>query len=584
MIRDVMSNGGMSSIKKQIFLSLGLFFSCSNLGAMCPQTVGTISINEGIWSLLSRVGEAQNVIQSQICAFAFDCDMCPDFDCSTTSTCNCSCIPFGQSDIGAGNVYTISSPGVYCMIENVTFSFGTAITVNSSDVTINLKGHTLNGGNGALSVAGIRLENFISNVTIQNGTIENISGSTFFAIRDSGVAASIFDAALSNIVIKDINFNNNFSSIGLGVVPAEQVFLDGILIENCNFFGTLAPDIQLLSISSIVRNCQLQNSFEILSPGVPAGTRYALVEDCVVSSTSSVQVGIISVAADNVVVRNCILQGPANQGINVAGTNVTISDCTLQDGDTSNPIYGLNLTNNGGAALIERCFVANNATGFYITNAGNSLKLVDCVAESNAFNGFYFNTPVSKITVQGCSAEANGINGFVIQNNGTGQVISKITFENCVAQGNSGDGFSLVNADPGSAISEVIFMNCVSQRNLGGTDGVTTWFGDGFGIGSASTNAGPIFDVLCQNCVAQRNVHDGLNFASTVTLGKILDNCSMFNTGTGFANLTGSSNAFVGNVSLFNVAADYSGLAVSDSIQSRAAGLGKIAAYENVSS
>ena len=44
---SIIGNGGMGSIKKHIFLLLGLFFSSSHLGAVSPQTVGAMSINEG---------------------------------------------------------------------------------------------------------------------------------------------------------------------------------------------------------------------------------------------------------------------------------------------------------------------------------------------------------------------------------------------------------------------------------------------------------------------------------------------------------------------------------------------------------
>jgi len=540
---SVIDNSGIGSIKKQIFLGLGLLFSCFNLGAMCPQTVGSISINEGIWNVLTRIGQATNVIESQICALGTPSSGGgSDFTCTFT---------FGQVDIGGGNIYTISVPGTYCMSENVTFSFGTAIRVASSDVTIDLQGHTLNGANEALSVAGIRLENFISNVTIQNGTIENISGTTFFAIRDSGVAASTLDAALSNVVIKDINFNNNFSSIGLGVVPAEQVFLDGILIENCNFFGTLAPDVQLLSISSIVRNCRLQNAFQILAPGVPAGTFYALVEDLIISNTNTSQVGIIDVQADNVVVRNCLVQGPSNQGIAVNGSAVTISDCTIQGGDISLATNGLNLVTGrfaaaASAALIERCYVADSS-GFSIDFAGNSLKLVDCVAEDNAFDGFNVTTGLS-IIFERCSAQISNLNGFVAQINGIGAggpediifndcqavgngvcgfllvtpsgslgSLTSAAFNRCIAQANAGDGFNLDNIT-GFSFANVSFNDCVAQDTFPGgrTYGTSTYPGDGFGVNSASNGGrtvnSTINNVVFTNCVAQSSSNNGFNF------------------------------------------------------------------------
>ncbi len=540
---SVIGNGGMGSIKKQIFLMLGLFFSCSNLSAMCPQTVGATVPGEGLWNVLTRVGQATNVIESQICALGTPSAGGTDLACSFT---------FGQADVGGGNIYTISVPGTYCMSENVTFSFGTAITVASSDVTIDLQGHTLNGGSNPLALAGIRLENFISNVTIQNGTIENINAITnVYAIRDSGSFASISDAALINIVIKNVNFNNNWAAIGLGIgVTLGELFLDGILIENCNFFGTLQADISLVSISSIVRDCLAQSELQILAPDLLTATQYVVVEDYVVSSTG-LQIGIIDVQADNVVVRNCLVQGPSNQGIAVNGSAVTISDCTIQGGDTSLATNGLNLVTGrfaaaASAALIERCYVADSS-GFSIDFAGNSLKLVDCVAEDNAFDGFNVTTGLS-IIFERCSAQISNLNGFVAQINGIGAggpediifndcqavgngvcgfllvtpsgslgSLTSAAFNRCIAQANAGDGFNLDNIT-GFSFANVSFNDCVAQDTFPGgrTYGTSTYPGDGFGVNSASNGGrtvnSTINNVVFTNCVAQSSSNNGFNF------------------------------------------------------------------------
>ncbi len=543
---SVLGNGGIGSIKKQIFLVLGLFFSSSHLGAVsCPQTVGAMSINEGIWNVLTRIGAATNVIESQICALGTGSgNGVTDLTCSFT---------FGQADVGAGNIYTISVPGIYCMTQNITFSFGTAIRVASSDVTINMEGHTLNGANNALAVAGIRLENFISNVTIQNGIIENINASAeFYAIRDSGSVASIFNASLVNIVINNVNFNNNWGSISLGALAdPETSLIDGILIENCNFFGTLQADIALVSISSIVRNCQLQSALEILAPDVTAGTFYALIEDCVVTSTGSQQAAII-VESDNVVVRNCIVQGAANQGIQVNGNAVAISDCTIQGGDTSVATNGLSLVTGpevASVALIERCVVADSC-GFNIDFAGNSLKLVDCVAQNSAFDGFnilsgrsiIFERCAAQVSVNNgfvaqiygigglggpediifndCQAVANGVCGFLLvtpSDSGTLASLTSAAFNNCVAEFNGGDGFNLDNIT-GVPFANISFNACVAQRNLPGGRfyGTSQYFADGFGVNSA-TNGGrqitsTINNVVFTSCVSQNNVNNGFNF------------------------------------------------------------------------
>ena len=138
---SIIDNGRINSIKKQIFLVLSLFFSCSNLGAVaCPQTVGTTTPGEGLWNVLTRVGAATNVIESQICALTLGTDLACTFT-------------FGQSNIGGGGIYTITVPGTYCLTEDVTFTFGPAITINASNVTVDLQGFYIDGGSNFVASA-----------------------------------------------------------------------------------------------------------------------------------------------------------------------------------------------------------------------------------------------------------------------------------------------------------------------------------------------------------------------------------------------------------------------------------------------
>ena len=94
------------------------------------------------------------------------------------------------------------------------------------------------------------------------------------------------------------------------------------MIENCNSFGTILTDINVHSISTIVRGSLFQGGVLINEPipiGGSTGIPQIVVEDCVISSTNSSQIGYLSATADNVVIRNCIVQGPAYEGISGSG-------------------------------------------------------------------------------------------------------------------------------------------------------------------------------------------------------------------------------------------------------------------------
>ena len=78
---------------------------------------------------------------------------------------------YGQTPI-ASLPYTISSAGNYYLTQNLTYSgaAGNAITVNASNVTIDLNGYQLVCANSSYSTWGIYANN-VSNVSVKNGAI-----------------------------------------------------------------------------------------------------------------------------------------------------------------------------------------------------------------------------------------------------------------------------------------------------------------------------------------------------------------------------------------------------------------------------
>ena len=569
---SAIDNGEIGSIKKQIFLSLGLFFSYSNLGAVaCPQTVGAVTPGESIWQVTSRIGQATNVIESQICALTLGTDLACTFT-------------FGQSNIGGGGIYTITVPGTYCLTEDVTFTFGPAITINASNVTVDLQGFYIDGGsNFVASAIQLALSTGFPNlnsIIIQNGIIQNVAGPDAFTTA-FGITQVNPNATLANIIIRDINFYNiNTPSIGGSAFVAP---VRSLLIENCNTFngGILGADSAYSGGSSAVfRNIRSETYITGGSAGIGISTgglrpisipwTSVVIEDCIVTSSVPTLVGfnsgVISIAsALNAVVRNCIVDGL--QGFLFTEiTNLVVSDCIAQNCLTQGFEYEIGSIHNAGA-VFERCIAQNNTgEGFRFLDANftvDYLRVIDCVANQN-LHGFFVSRPTGigrsteNLLFKNCQA-ANNKCGFLLSL-AFGSIVNAL-FKNCIAQDNSGDGFSLVTTQPSnSLISNVTFIDCVSQRNRGGTDGVTVWRGDGFGIGSASTNVGPIFDVVCQSCVAQDNIHDGFNFASTATGCKILDCCAMHNTGTGISNVAGNTNKVLGNAAFNNSRADIFGV------------------------
>jgi hypothetical protein len=90
--------------------------------------------------------------------------------------------------------YTITSPGLYCLAKNLSYSAttGYAIAVAASDVTLDLMGFCLTGpGKASGPNHGIHINQGINNVEIRNGTINAFGGhgiiGQFNSPNDAGI-------------------------------------------------------------------------------------------------------------------------------------------------------------------------------------------------------------------------------------------------------------------------------------------------------------------------------------------------------------------------------------------------------------
>jgi len=549
----------MGSIKKQIFLSLGLLFVCSQLSAMsCPQTVGPVSITEGIFQVLLRVAQAQNVIQSQICALNPECTITvtgKTVDCSfaitvtevtvliTTSTdCLCPCIQFGQSDIGAGGVYTISSPGVYCMYNDASFTTGPAITVNSSDVIIDMQGHTLDASNSANS--GIVINGGMSNVTIKNGSIENLNQLT-------GVGGIIDDGSgimMENIIIRDMNFNitsgtTSIAGINFGAAAVSDIFTN-VLVENCqatNCFISLRS-----GLSAVVRGCVLTCGLTTGNASIfirgRAGTnslQNAVIKDCIVKNVLAPAFGVTGAAVFDVEnalavsINNCQSYGSTSQGVNIVNVvDIVVSDCLVQR--AAQDAFSFSAAVPGFASFSSQVVV-------------NRCVAQTTVAVAGIVSGFLFQTPgaagFQTIVMNDCVAEDQGV-GFLVSNSEIGKTVTP-HFRNCTANNNA-FGFAIgIGTDPATAlIANGTLRDCIASNN-------SVY---GFFIGLNVTNLDVVHCDATGNGVDGYNIDCHLSYFETYAAG----NGSI---GLNDLGAPGGANTYVSNRAHGNLVGDYAGVA-----------------------
>ncbi len=152
---------------------------------------------------------------------------------------------------------TIDTPGFYKLAGNFTGG----IAINTSDTTLDMNGHTINGG----LPNGIVVNESLRNVTIKNGVIQ-----------DAFAAGIEVKSGCSGIVLKDISVSyssrgisfdqvNNSTirncDIALSSTGIELNSCHGILIDNCISRSSSQAGYSLLSSTTCsVLNCKAMNN------------------------------------------------------------------------------------------------------------------------------------------------------------------------------------------------------------------------------------------------------------------------------------------------------------------------------------
>jgi hypothetical protein len=133
--------------------------------------------------------------------------------------------------------YTINEPGFYYLGKNLN-STGDGITVNSSNVTIDLMGFSIMGADRTVSGSvGIKLFNEVKNVEIRNGTIRQFDLGIYMDTMQSNVNA------IRIINTRIINNNNGIYIRG-----------DNQLIKGCTVDDSALSGINAIGSGTISNN------------------------------------------------------------------------------------------------------------------------------------------------------------------------------------------------------------------------------------------------------------------------------------------------------------------------------------------
>ncbi len=392
-------------------------------------------------------------------------------------------VHISQADVGPSG-YLITTPGVYCLIEDINWAPTTsgilgapvaAITINlptlpsgtpQGDVVLNLNGYFLGQapGNAASYTVGIKVNGNLQNLIIQNGTVKNFGAAGIYV-------DPVIQLTLENLVV------NNIGAVGSILVGLDN-FVAGIALSG---FNNLPTGNNLININNV--------SVYGVSPATPVagyGLYIAVANDVNINNSSFS--------------RNNSSLGPI-AGINMTTSSaVRLNNVTTSDNTGLTFAYGMFFQFSSDIKCLN-CNAHGNEISGIVLNAGAPYIV----------GGFVFNT-CADYGLIGCTANENTTNVTSINPTGPVQHVSGFevygsadgNFENCVANANMSSQFTGASAYGFHlGTDHTKLTNCFAVNN-GGWD--TAW---GFAVEAFRNDIipAPAFqqDVVINQSVAEFN-------------------------------------------------------------------------------
>jgi hypothetical protein len=244
--------------------------------------------------------------------------------------------------------YTISSPGSYYITGNLTGVIGqSGITIASHDVTLDLRGFTLQGV--STSIDGVRLQNgtFWRAVSIRNGTVRGWG--------ESGINAQFSEGGVFDSLTAESNGSWGIIVGGIGGASLSRctatrnghsgISASETTITGCTSLWNAETGFQLYT--SVLKDCvSAHNTME----GIHALS--SRIEGCNVYQNT--QIGINAEESD--IVANRVAQN-SGTGIEVAGLGSLVARNNVQSNSLTGTGYGINVT--GTVSRVEENHVVD---------------------------------------------------------------------------------------------------------------------------------------------------------------------------------------------------------------------------------
>ncbi|MBI2775533.1 hypothetical protein HYX58_05990 [Candidatus Dependentiae bacterium] len=292
-----------------------------------------------------------------------------------------------------GTQLTIAQPGVYQLGSNLTLtptaSNDQIIRISSSGVVLDFNGHFISQLNTTTGIDGILIDSNLSDVTIQNGVVRQVTG--------NGLSIS---STTTNITITNMTFETCGTTAITGTV-VKNLYIKDVYCVGCCSNSTSTNVVLLTSVSNgSIKNCVIDNTINT-SPGTFSGM---LINGCNACNFESVTIQNCSAAGtafnglnDQICV-GCQFfdvnvkfnQASGNfNGLSTTSTYGIYTDCSCVANTAGGLFNGFVIQPNASLCVLQRCLVNNNinngVTGSGFLISGFSCTLIDCIS-SHLFN------------------------------------------------------------------------------------------------------------------------------------------------------------------------------------------------------
>jgi|GEM_PF-3051085 len=423
-------------------------------------------------------------------------------------------------DIARGLV--IKKSGTWCLKDDSSFCPRTAnqvaITIDASDVILDLNTHRLFQANTVANTIAIDIKGGHHNITIQNGTIEKFTRTAINSLIQANAPG------LSELKFANLNIHDN------GTDPMTQAIASGISLTTTDIPPIVLPPSIFYFKNIIIENCHVNRN-------VFVGIDITQASDIIMSNSETNDNFLATVFPDAFIAGTKLRNSKNIRMTNCSGNRTRFTD---PNGSQSNQIEGLRITNCENA-LVQNCqFNDTFGESCILVGGMNSSNTRNAIFENVQFNnhsggsGVAIVNGVHQSDAANQLTDANGIKFINCQSNGntrasTGTIAGNVfltgffmittknlIFERCQTVQNqttypnlatvSGFFVGSEKSDPATAdfgsVRNISFIDCVSQEHSGPLNVIGFSV---FAVGEARDGvAGNLINVVCDNCIASR--------------------------------------------------------------------------------